>query len=142
MSTSTKLEERRNKPHALSKFNVLYFENHNILNTFIKTICPVTGKYKCKCYNNFRKNIQKFIVLKRDVFACYLHFNNVIIVKMEAKAGQFYSKQNFYQIIGTILETSFLPKTLNLLLSTMNVKINLNCKVFNEMSISYYNSVS
>ena len=87
MSTSTKLEER------ISKFNILYFENHNILNTFIKTICPVTGKYKCKCYNNFGKNIQNFIVLKRDVFACYLHFNNVIIVKMERKAGQFYSKQ-------------------------------------------------
>ena len=99
----------------------------------------MTGIYKRKYYNHFGKNIQNFRVLKQDIFARYLHFTNVIFVKKE---DNFIQNKNFYPIIGTILETSFLPKTLNLLLSTINVKINLNSKVFNAMYISFYNSVS
>ena len=69
----------------------------------------MTGIYKSKYYNNFGKNIQNFRVLKRYMFACYLHFNNVIIVKKERKAVQFYSKQkllsNYWHHFGNFFSS-------------------------------------
>ena len=53
----------------------------------------MTGINKGNRYNNFGKNIQNFRVLKEEIFACHLHFNNVIIVKMERMADLFHSKQ-------------------------------------------------